>query len=49
MVGRKASSEITGWTNFKLVDGVGLTLYASTGLNSNSADLAAGASISVRF
>lgn len=48
-VGRKASSEITGWTNFKLVDGVGLTLYASTGLNSNSADLAAGASISVRF
>lgn len=47
--GRQASSEITGWTNFRLADGVGLTIYASTGLNSNSADLAAGASISVRF
>jgi hypothetical protein len=47
--GRQASSEVTGWANMRLADGLGLTLYASTGLNSNSADFAGGATISVRF
>jgi hypothetical protein len=47
--GRKDSSEVTGWANMRLADGLGLTLYASTGLNNNSADIAAGATVSVRF
>jgi hypothetical protein len=47
--GRKASSEVTGWANLRLADGLGLTLFASTGLNSNSADFATGATVSFRF
>jgi hypothetical protein len=47
--GRQATSEVTGWANMRLADGLGLTLYASTGLNSASADFAGGATVSVRF
>lgn len=47
--GRKASSEITGWTNFRLNRAIGLTIYAGTGLNANSADFMSGCSISYRF
>jgi hypothetical protein len=47
--GRKPSSEVTGWANMRLADGLGLTLYASTGLNNNSADISGGATVSVKF
>lgn len=48
-LGRQASSEVTGWANFRLSRAVTMTLFASTGLNANSADLSAGTSISIRF
>ncbi len=48
-VGRKASSEVTGWANMKLSDHMSLTVFAGTGLNTNSADFSGGASISYRF
>ena len=47
--GRQASSEITAWMNARLMQGMSLTLYGTTGLNANSADVAGGASVSVRF
>ncbi len=47
--GRQASSEATAWAYARLARQVGLTLYASTGFNANSADFAGGASISYRF
>ncbi len=47
--GRKPSSEVTGWANMRIANGLGLTLYGSTGLNSNSADISGGATLSVRF
>lgn len=47
--GTKGSSEITGWTNVRLAKKLSLTLYGITGLNSQSADIAGGASISYRF
>lgn len=47
--GRKASSEITGWTNFRLAQGFNLSLFASTGFNSNSADFAGGMTLSIRL
>lgn len=47
--GNKASSEITGWGSIGLNANIRLTLYAITGLNSQSADFAGGASISYRF
>jgi hypothetical protein len=47
--GRGASSEVTGWANARLSSRASLTLFASTGLNANSADIAGGASISYRF
>ncbi|MBB6124599.1 transporter [Sphingobium subterraneum] len=47
--GNKASSEITGWGSIGLTKNMRLTLYAITGLNSQSADFAGGASISYRF
>ena len=47
--GRVASSEVTAWINTRLMQGISLTLYGSTGLNANSADVAGGASVSVRF
>ena len=47
--GRQASSEATAWAYTRLNSQIGLTLYASTGFNQNSADISGGASISVRF
>ena len=47
--GRQASSEATAWAYTRLNGQIGLTLYASTGFNQNSADISGGASISVRF
>ena len=47
--GRQASSEVTGWANFRINRGLSLTAYAGTGLNSNSADLFGGASVTARF
>ena len=46
---RPASSEVSGWANFRLGQGISLTTYAGTGLNSNSADLFGGATIGLRF
>ena len=48
-IGRQASSEVTGWANVRLSRAANLTFFASTGLNSNSVDLSAGTSISIRF
>lgn len=45
----KGSSEITGWTSIRLAKRLSLTLYGITGLNSQSADIAGGASVSYRF
>ena len=47
--GRQASSEVTGWTNFRLRQGLGLTAYAGTGFNDNSAKFFGGLSLSARF
>ncbi len=47
--GNKASSEITGSVGFPLGKGFRLNLYAATGLNSASVDLAGGAALSYRF
>ncbi len=47
--GRKPSSEVTGWANMRIANGVGLTLFGSTGLNNNSADISGGATVSVKF
>jgi len=47
--GRQASSEATAWAYTRLNRSMGLTLYASTGFNRNSADVSAGASVSFRF
>ncbi|MEZ5743178.1 MAG: transporter [Sphingomonadaceae bacterium] len=47
--GRQASSEATAWAYTRLNRNLGLTLYASTGFNQNSADFSGGASISYRF
>ncbi len=48
-LGRQASSEVTGWASVRLSRRANLTFFASTGLNANSVDLAAGTSISIRF
>lgn len=48
-VGRQASSEVTAWLNARIITGVSVTIYGTTGLNANSADLAGGTSLSVRF
>lgn len=47
--GTRASSEVTGWASVALTGRISLTAYAITGLNSQSADFAGGASISYRF
>ena len=47
--GRQASSEVTAWINARLAKGTSLTIYGTTGLNANSADVAGGATISFRF
>lgn len=47
--GGQASSEVTGWTYFRLNRAIGMTLYAGTGLNRASADFLGGATLTVRF
>ena len=47
--GGQASSEVTGWTYFRLNRLIGMTLYAGTGLNRASADFLGGATLTVRF
>ncbi len=47
--GRGASSEVTGWVNFRVTRRASLNLYAGTGLNDNSASLIGGATVSYRF
>lgn len=47
--GGQASSEVTGWTYFRLNRAIGMTLYAGTGLNTASADFLGGATLTVRF
>lgn len=47
--GRTASSEVSGWTTFRLTKALNLTVYGGTGLNANSADFFGGTSVSVRF
>jgi hypothetical protein len=47
--GNGPSSEITGWSSFKLTDVMRLTIFASTGLSTNSADFATGATVSFRM
>lgn len=48
-LGNGPSSEVTGWINFGLTRRVRMQLFASTGTNVNSTDLAAGLSLSVRL
>lgn len=47
--GQQASSEATAWAYTRLNRQMGVTLYASTGFNRNSADISGGASVSFRF
>lgn len=47
--GRGSSSEVTGWVNFGLSRKVRMQVFASTGLNADSTDLAGGLSLSVRL
>ena len=47
--GRQASSEVTGWANFRVRQGLSMTAYAGTGLNDNSAKFFGGVSLSSRF
>jgi hypothetical protein len=49
LAGNKATSEITGWASFRLNSKINLSLFGSTGLNSNSADFAGGLSISFKL
>lgn len=47
--GRTASSEVSGWTRFRLTHSFNLTVYGGTGMNANSADFFGGTSVSVLF
>ena len=47
--GNRPSSEATAWAYTRLGGTVGLTIYGSTGFKSNSAEVAGGASVSIRF
>ncbi len=49
IVGRGASQEVTAWASFRVADGLSLSAFGSTGLNSNSTDFAAGLTLSVRL
>lgn len=49
LIGNQASSDVTGWASFRLTRKISLSSFASTGLNSNSADFAGGLSISVKL
>ncbi|MGC1468719.1 MAG: hypothetical protein WA793_04985, partial [Sphingorhabdus sp.] len=49
IVGNQASSEVTGWASFRLAKGFNMSIFGSTGLNSNSTDFAGGLSLSIRL
>lgn len=49
IVGNQASSEVTGWASFRLAKGFNMSVFGSTGLNSNSTDFAGGLSLSIRL
>lgn len=49
LIGNQASSDVTGWASFRLSRKISLSAFASTGLNSNSADFAGGLSISIKL
>lgn len=49
LIGNQASSDITGWASARLSRKLSLSLFGSTGLNSNSADFAAGIGISFKL
>ena len=49
LLGNKATSDVTGWASVRLNRKVNLSAFASTGLNSNSADFAGGLSISFKL
>lgn len=49
LIGNQASSDVTGWASYRLTRKISLSTFASTGLNSNSADFAGGLSISVKL
>lgn len=49
IVGNKASSEVTGWASFRLAKGFNMSVFGSTGLNSNSTDFAGGLTLSIRL
>lgn len=47
--GNGPSSEVTGWTSFRLSKALRMQVFASTGFTTNSADFAGGVSFSWRF
>lgn len=49
LIGNEASSDVTGWASFRLNRKINLSVFGSTGLNSNSADFAGGLSISIKL
>lgn len=49
LTGNQATSDVSGWVNVRLNKKVNVTAFASTGLNSNSADFSGGLSISFRM
>lgn len=49
LIGNQASSDITAWANARLTRKINLSLFGSTGLNSNSADFAGGIGISFKL
>lgn len=49
LIGNQASSDVTGWASFRLNRKINLSVFGSTGLNSNSADFAGGLSISIKL
>lgn len=49
VAGRGSSSELTGWTYFRVAKGVGMTVSATKGLNRNSADFAVATALAFRL
>lgn len=49
LIGNQATSDVTGWASVRLNRKVNVSAFASTGLNSNSANFAGGLSISIRL
>ncbi len=49
LIGNRATSDVTGWANVRLNRKINVSAFASTGLNSNSADFAGGLSISFKL